>query len=787
MIRNYIKIAFRNAVRNKLFTFVNVAGLSLGLCVSFLLFVHVKRELSYEQHIPGYDLVYRVSSKYWAKMPPSFADKMGEELAGITAIARLNHYQPPVLTHQDGLAMPQFIYFADPSVIDVFGIEFLHGNRKTALDAPASLVITESVATTLFKSGEDPIGKTVRFDGYHEFTVTGVIRDSPTNTHLKIDGLIPIAGSGAATSTSKRWRAVGVYVRFADEPAALAIKSQLREFEYQYFEGESTKEELDRADDHFELEPIASIHLNSHKEKEAETNSDMMYIAVFSVFGVLILLIACINFVNLFSAQAVGRIREIGIRKSIGAHKEQLVAQFLGEAMLIVFFSALLALALSYMGSPWYNTIATSPLSLGEILAWHNISVFVILSTITAICAGCYPAWVIGRQKVNESLKGSALGSSWLARKSLVGLQFTFSNFLLIATVIVYAQMNFIESKDLGFTKEQVVAVKLYGKQWVAATEGEALRTELLRNANVLEAGLTDRMAGDRIGFEGLAQVDKPGVEPVHTRMLRADDGFLGAMQIGIINGTNFIGQPDSIPQYIVNETAAKQLNVDNPVGLVVKNQAQNHLPGRIVGVVKDFNFASLHSPVEPLAIEFNKRDVDYLLVRINANEKQAALEHIEMVLRTAAPGTSLLATFLDQRVENLYSFDISLFKTTQFFSIIIVVIATLGLFALATHEAKSRIKEIGIRKVLGASVKNILMLMGKSFFLLVLISLVFAIPMAWYAGREWLSTFSYQIDISAWMFLMPATVVVGVAMLTVFGQSFRAARTNPVNSLKHE
>lgn len=786
MLQSYLKIAFRNAQRNKLFTIVNVTGLTLGLCVSFLLFVHVRQEMNYETHVPDRELVYRVSTNVWAKMPPLLSEKMKDQFAGIAAIGRMNFRQPPIIQRGEALALPQFVYAVDPAIVDVFGFTFVKGNPRTALVNPATAVISRSMSEKLFKDGEDPLGQVISLDGYQDFTITGVMEDVPRNTHLKVDCMLSIAGTGIENNTSLGWRGVAVYARFNSADAARMVNEQLRGFQYKFYEGDRTREDIDRQGEYFEMEPITAIHLQSHKEKEAEANSDIMYVIVFSVFAVLILLIACINFVNLFSAQAVGRIREIGIRKAIGAVKSQLTIQFLGEAFAIVLFSSMLALALTYTILPWYNRITGADLTVLSMLSGDHMLIFASLALITALCAGGYPAWVIAEHDIHDSVKGHALTSSAFTRKLLVGLQFTFSGFLLMATAIVYAQMNFIDNRYLGFNKEEVLAVKLYGRQYVAATKGDALRSELLRSNLVHEVGLAERIAGERLGFEGIALVDRPESESLDARRLRADEGFLPAMQIRLVSGTNF-SPGDTITQFIINEAAARQLNAGDPVGLMVRSIDNNSPAGRIVGVVEDFNYASLHSAIDPMAIEFSKRDIEYMLVRMSGSEKQEAMQHVESTLRRFAPGTALLGSFVDQRLENLYTFDVSLLKVTQYFSIITIVIATLGLFALAAHEARTRIREIGIRKVLGASVRQILILVGRSFMMLIVMSLLIAGPAAWYAGNRWLSTFSYKVDLGFWMFAVPAAFVLVVGLLTVIGQSVRAARTNPAQTLKHE
>jgi len=790
MIVHFMKVGLRNARRSKLFTFVNLTGLSLGIGAAFLLFVHVRQELNYEAHIPNHELVYRLSTVFWAKTAPPTAGQLKEDFEEVKHIARLSPYNQVTMVAGDATVFPGFTYFADPSVIDVFGISLVKGNPATALSDLSSIVITQQLASQLFKTWEDPMGKEIIINGYQRFVVSGVMKDQPRSTHLKIDCLLSIRQVDANESTSKTWRAVGTYIRFNSVSDAVAVQEKLRDFDYRFYKDFRTKEEVDRNADFFELEPIASIHLMSHKEKEAEANSDMMYIYVFSTFGVLIILIASINFVNLLTAQALRRVKEIVVRRAIGAGKIQLAFQFFGEASIMVVLSAIIGVGLAWTALPWYNELASISMTGADLLSRTHLLMLAAVVGTTALLSGVYPALSIASRSSNIQSTGKLMtqGDASFVRKGLVSVQFVISMFLLIVTVVAFSQLEFIRSRDLGFRKSEVVAVKLYGKLWVEATDHrDALRDELLKNGHVLEVSLTDRIVGDRFGFEGMHLLDKPDDETIDARHVLVDERYLSTMGIELIEGANFSGEPDSIPAYILNESAARQANIENLIGRGVKNVAQGHPAGRIVGIVKDFNYASLHNAIDPLVLEFNRQYPDYMLVRIDKADLEGSLRHVEETLKKAAPGTVVSYSFLDDKLQTLYFKDYSLFRITQLFSVVTIIVAVLGLFALSAHAAEARTKEVGIRKVLGATTRQVIGLFTGEFVVTVGVSLALAIPAGWYASRLWLQGFNERMDLHWLMFTAPVLLIGALAMSAVAIQAWRVARENPVKSLKYE
>ena len=790
MLKNYFIIAWRNLLRNRLYSLVNIAGLAVGMGVSLLIVVHVKSELNYETSIPDHHLIYRVGSTQWAKMSPLLAERLRNEMPGIKAIGRFFAMEPAVIAYEDIQITSEENHFADPSVIDIFQFQFLYGNPEEALKQSRSIVLTKHIADKLFQSNAFPIGETVTIDGHHKYTVTGIMQDLPANTHLRIDCLVSMSSSNIDTNDSRTWRAVSTYALFDSEKAAQNVAENLIAFQYRFLEGIVTPEEIERMGDFYELHPISDIHLHSHREKEMSANSDITYIYIFSALAVLIILIATINFVNLFSTQSIKRAKEIGVRKAIGAHKWQLIKQFLGEAFLMIFIASLLAILLVVLALPWYNQLAPIALGFADLFSVEHLVLFIIVLVLTGLLSGLYPSLHIANYNILKSLKGThaPARSGITLRKALVGLQFFISLIILIGAGAVYLQMQYIYQKDLGFDKEQVIAIKLHGSLWVKAVrQKESFSNELLQIPGVQAMGTISKMMGERFGYEAL-QLKGSQEEPVSARFMRADEGFVETMGISIIEGKDFASSADTAIYFIINRQAAQLLNTNQVIGQKAINTASgDQYEGEIVGIVEDFHYASLHQAIEPLVIEYRPYDADYLLVSIASEHMKETIDAIEAKINTLAPGTLFLYQFIDDRLQSLYHLENDLYRVFRIFSFLSVLIACMGLFAIAAHTVETRTKEIGIRKVLGASVSSILLLLSKDYIRLILIASAIAIPVANYFITDWLESFAYKIEISWWMFAVPGLLVLLIALFSVMGQTWKAARANPVESLRNE
>ena len=791
MFRSYLKAAYRNLIRNKVFSLINIMGLSVGIAVSLLMLVHIKRELSYETDFPKHERIYRVASTQWAKMPPSLAEALYREMPEIEDIGRLYYINPQIIEYKDRQITADECYLADSSVINIFNLKFLKGNPEQVLVNPNTMVLTQRIAQKLFAEDEDPVGKTVKLNGYQDIMITGVMENLPTDTHLKIDFLASIVGSDVDTDESRTWSGVSIYALLQSPEAARRVSEKLRDFQYRFKEGIYTPAEIEREGDFFELHPITDIHLHSHREKEMSANSDIRYVYLFAALSCLIILIASINFINLFTTQALKRMKEVGVRKAIGARKGQLAGQFFGEAFFMVGIATAIALLLTFLFLPLYNQVAALQLTAGELFSFQNMLILIGLVLVTGLLSGAYPAWMVVRFGVVSSLKGKPIPTRGIIslRRGLIGFQFMISILILIGTLAISQQMRFVYEKDLGFDQNQLVAIKLYGSLWPQAVEHqETFLKELLRNSEVKSATVVSKLVGERFGYEAIKLKDSPDDAEIPTRIVRVGDGFLETMNIRLLQGRNFKRSADTSATFLINKAAAQQLPTENSIGRVATNLA-NDYDGQIIGVVEDFHFASLRDKVEPLVIEYRPTlySANYLLVKIDSYNVQEGLTAIQDTVDRLAGGTPLVYHFLDDRLHHLYRSESDLYRIFQFFAVLSIVIACLGLFAMTAYAVEIRRKEIGIRKVLGASVQQLLFILSKEYMQLILIVSIIAIPLANYFITEWLQTFAYQASPGGWIFAVPGLIVLFVTLLSVSTQTLRAAMRNPVESLRDE
>ena len=569
--------------------------------------VHIKRELSYETAFPKHEQIYRVASTQWAKMPPPLAEALQTEMPEIEATGRFYYINPQIIEYEDRQITADECYLADASIIDIFDLKFVRGSTAQALAKPNTIVLTQRVAERLFLPEEDPIGKTIRLNGHQDVMVTAIMKNLPTNTHLKIDVLASIIGSDVDTDESRVWSAVSIYALLPSSTAAQRVSEKLRDFQYRFKEGIYTPAEIDREGDFFELHPITDIHLHSQREKEMSANSDIRYVYLFAILSLLIILIASINFINLFTTQALKRMKEIGVRKAIGAQKGQLARQFFGEAFIMVGIATGIALLLTYLFLPLYNQVAALQLRASELFTFPHMLLLMGLGLITGLLSGAYPAWMVVRFGVVASLKSQPIPTRGFIslRRGLIGFQFMISILILIGTLAIRQQMHFVYEKALGYDQDQLVAIKLYGPLWPQVVEHQETFLEALsQNAQVKNATVVSKLMGERFGYEAIKLKDRPDDEAVATRFVRVGDGFLETMNIRLLQGRDFRRSGDTSSTFLINEAAAQQLAVEDAIGQLATNTANNY-EGQIIGIVEDFHFASLRDEVEPLVIEY--------------------------------------------------------------------------------------------------------------------------------------------------------------------------------------
>ena len=794
MLKNFIKVAFRNLFRQKTYSSLNLLGLSLGIACTLLLTLHIREELSYDKNFPQHDRTYRVVTTEWSKSSPPLAGEMMKYFPEISSIARFANHGTNVFHNLDGKKGEDNGYFADSSVVKVFDLKPILGDPFQALREPTAIVLTRSMAYRFF-GNNDPIGQKLISNDRDEFWVRAVIEDLPANTHLKFDYLVsmPLLYKlrGPNNMNGRNWMFGWTYIQLRRPEDITKVKARLSDFWMNYRSDITDRTDAAKEAASARLQPLTDIHLHSNLIQEMGPNGSVIYIYIFIAVGILILLIACINFVNLFTTQTLKRMKEVAVRKVLGAPRSGLILQFLGEALILAIFSGMVAIILYQLALPFYNSITGRQVSATILLQPVNMFIIAGIILITGLLSGLFPALFISGFEPAGSLKGNRTpgSSAGLLRKSLVVFQFIASGFLIISTILVYRQMNLFRNKQLGFDKDQVAVIPLYGDlQDKLRTHPELLKNEFLSNPDILAVGESSNIIGDDLSVESVTPVNTvPGKEYPPVRVFRVDDNYLTVLNIPLKEGRNFSRAGHDSASFIINETAAKVLGIDNPIGTVVINNSNDNLRGKIVGVVKDFHYASLHNQVEPLVLEYHPEWAGNLLVKIRAGKTASALAFLKAKVAELNPATLFSYGFLDERIAGLYKKEDNMSTLLKIFSVFSILISCLGLFGLAAYAAEIRTREIGIRKVIGASTGNLVRLLSRDFMIPVLIGNLISWPLAWWAIHQWLREFTYQVDIGWSVFALSFTLTGLAALLTVGFRCWRTARANPIQSLRAE
>ncbi|SDH01189.1 ABC transporter permease [Chitinophaga filiformis] len=800
MLQSYLKIALRNLWKNKLFTTINITGLALGLACSLLIIFHVKQELNYDKGYSKADRIFRVTmlgrgegAQNWAATSFPTGPALQEEIPEVVTTARLHRpypYQVFSYTAPDG-TLSKFEekdgFFADPTVTDVFDLDFVAGDKTTALSAPDNIVITEKMAQKYFH-GANPVGKVLQDDiNRAPLRVTGVIREHTFPSHLQFDYLLSMATihhhQSDESLANRTWNGFYTYA-VLDKAASLPkVQSRLTDFTVKFYLpiGETREEII--ADRLVALQPVTAIHLHSKLEKEMGQNSDITYVRIFSLAALFILLVAAVNFINLYTAQAFGRMKEIGMRKVVGATKKQVIIQFLGESMITTMLATILALVVFKSAVPFYNEIASRPLYMSKVLTASSLGIVVLLVAFIGLLAGSYPAWNVARFHPVTALKGKGNpgSSANTVRKGLVIFQFVVSVFMIISTIVIYRQIKFFHNKDLGFDREQLAGITIYGPMW---QRFGALINDINQNADIASYAIVSTLPGDRFSSQSFRPVSSdPDQAFNNSRIMWSDERLLSTLQIPLLEGRNFFNQMPDVKnmEFIINESAVRTYQLKSPIGERVILDGDT---GSIVGVVKDFNFASLHSPVDPLVIKYDPYRANYLLLKIKPGRIQAALTFMEGKIKALTPSGTFTYTFIDDKLNRLYASENQMSTIFKAFAAFAIFISCMGLFGLSAYTAQLRIKEVSIRKVLGASSSYIALLLSMDFVKLVFIAILLSCPIAWWAMDKWLNNFAYRIPISGWMFVLAGAFALIVAILTVSYQALKVALTNPVKYL---
>ena len=805
MIRNYFKIAWRNLIKNKIFSLVNIVGLAIGLACFLLIALYVTDELSYDRHYDKADQIYRVDSEIkFGGNELNLAvnsDPMGATLKKdypqVEEYTRLYASSGNKLVKKGNeFINEQFVTHADSTFFNVFSLPAISGDTRKALNEPNTVVITESTAKKYFGT-VDAIGKIIETDNNTPYKVTAVIYDIPKNSHFKFDMIFSM------DNVDYQWgnylsHNFHTYIVLRKGTDYKAFEKNFSQYIQKYVLPQakqmmeiSTMEEFEKSGNrlNYSLTPLTKIHLYSDRTVELAPNGNIQYVYIFSAVALFILLIACINFMNLSTARSSNRAREVGIRKVLGTRRKDLITQFLFESTLLAVISLLIAIGIAFLVLPVFNDVASKTMSLQSFFGPKTILFIIALPIVVGIVAGSYPAFFLSGFQPIQVLKGKLkLGNKSVGmRSTLVVFQFFTSIALIIGTIIIYKQLNFIQNTKLGFNKDQVLIVN---DVYALDKNLNAFKNEVLQMPGVVSATLSGFLPVNSARNDNTYSKDPvmDSKNALSMQTWRIDYDYIKTLGMEMLKGRNFSKEFGSdSTAVILNESAARVLGYDDPIGKkVYTSMNDKNSSYDIIGVVKNFHYESLRQNIGPLCFVLG-RSAWLASFKVNAANIPQILKEVESKWKIMAPGMPYSYRFMDDSFDEMYRSEIRVGKIAMIFSLLAIFIACLGLFGLATFMAEQRTKEIGIRKVLGASVQGIIQLLSKDFLKLVLISFCLAVPLAWWGMHTWLQDFAYRIDISWWIFIVAGIAALSIALLTISFQAIRAAIANPVKSLRTE
>jgi putative ABC transport system permease protein len=807
MLKNHLKITLRNLRNYKAYSLINIIGLAVGIacCVAIMLFV--RDELSYDRFNEFADRIYRPTlhgringhDLNGTGSPVAMGPAVYHDLPDVAAYTRLAKSDPTVVRYENKTFVEERFFAADSTIFDVFTFPFLMGNPKTALTQPNTVVVTESMAHKYF-GNENPIGKILNTGKHDNFVVTGVIKDIPQNSHLHPDFMASL--TTLPDSRNPTWLSNNYYtyllLRKGVNPVDFQKKLNEEVAKYaspqlKAVAGISLEQFRAAGNDYgFVLQPLTSIHLNSHLDGEIEPNGDITYVYIFSAIAIAILLIACINFVNLATARSEKRAKEVGVRKTLGSTRSYLVGQFMSESILMSILAVVLAVGIVELLLPFFNQIANKALSLNLFSDPSSIPVLVCLAIVVGVIAGSYPAFYLSSFHPIDVLKSEVRkgGRKSILRSGLVIFQFAISIALFVGTFIIFAQLRYVQTRDLGFDKEETIVVNRTND---LSNQLQSFEDELRTNRGIASLSNSNGIPGNQDGDNAARLEGAPESQYEDIQQMFCDFGFAETYKFGIADGRFFSkDHPSDSAAVVVNEEVEKSFNTKNIVGkyLVYPGPRGIEQKYQIVGVVRNFNYKSLHEPIRPLAIRlFPARGFvgQFVTVRLAPGDHLSTISFIEKIWKKYAGDEEFSWNFLDDSLQKLYAADQRTNEIAGAFSVLAIFIASLGLLGLAAFVTEQRTKEIGIRKVLGASVAEIVALLSKEFVKWVLIANVVAWPLAYYVMNNWLKNFAYRTDMSIWIFAVSGILALLIALLTVSSHAIKAATANPVEALRYE
>jgi len=821
MLRNYFTIAIRNLVSHKLYSAINILGLAIGLACVILIAIFVRYETSYDQHWSKADQIYRVvrtfkagngsPALYLGTNAPQTGPLLKADFPELEQVVRLWGYRL-LLGRDDIVFYETGIKFADPEVFEVFDIPFIQGDRATALSEPFSIVLDESTARKYF-GDEDPMGQSLMIENRAPMKVTGVMQDLPDNTHLRVDMIASLSTMVAAYGEGflQSWGSNNfhTYVLTPKGYDIAKLEAQIPDF--------LTRHVAEDANDWtaFPIQRLTDIHLTSNRDNEQKANGSMAGIYTFSAIAFFILLIACFNFMNLSTARSAQRAREVGMRKVMGAGRKQLISQFLGESVLLSLMAMVLAVAMVEMSLPWFKSFIGLNLTFDYLGSPIMLVSLLLLAILVGFFAGSYPAFYLSAFRPATVLKGDLTrgNKGVMFRKVLVVAQFAISIALVIATAIVFAQMKFTSEMDLGLDKEQIMVVRGAPSSGFG-TSYDAMKQEFLKHPNIISVTGANLMPSDQNTNSNGVRAE--GFDPEGRGMpnLNVDFDFFDTFGIKLLAGRVFSPErgtdlwkptseetPKQSASFMLNKLAAKQLGWTPEEALgkwfeVAQEEAfAESVRGPIIGVVDDVNFSTLREAVKPLyyrvmkSTEVDARfpNFDQMAIKFEAGKAGEIIEYIDTAWKNYLPAVPMNRSFIDDNFAALYQSEQQQGELFTIFAVLAIFIAALGLYGLAAFTTEQRTKEIGIRKVMGGSVKDIVLLLTRDFSKLVLLSNVIAWPVVWVLMNRWLETFAYRIDLGLLPFVLASIAALAIALLTVGGLAAKAALSKPALALRYE
>ena len=817
MFQNYLKIAWRNLLQQKGFSFINIFGLTIGLTCCFLILLFVRHELSYDKFHAKHDRIYRISylpkfaglTEPLALTPPPVSPLLASTFSEVETSARMFRSPATVEVRTNPQSAPvkfdeERFFFGDPAILNIFSFRFLKGDPNTALRDKFSVIVSRKAAQRYF-GNTDPIGKTLTYEGRHPMTITGVIDDFPDNSHIYPEMVSNYETMFATENEAARKNLPYnfvishsyTYVLLRPGRSPESVNARFPAF----LKAHADKEIASGIE--YKLEPMRDFHLRSTAQNTPEPAGSMTYVYIFMGIAGITLMIACINFINLSTARSLRRAKEVGIRKVLGSARKQLIGQFLGESMLLSFFALLLSLVLISVLLPVLNTLTNKQLTLNYLLQdrWLLPS-FIGIAVLSGVLSGVYPAFFVSGFQPIATLKGSfssAKAKGGILREALLGIQLVASICLIIGALVTFQQLAFLRDQPLGFDKDFIITVNTRNQKitnvFTTASDSsyqrlKTFREVLLRNPQVQDVTLSNAPLGSggvhrNVVPEGYTQKENL----MFTAILAVDHNFAETYGLKLVAGRHFSEAytTDKSAAFLINEAAVKQYGWKTPSAAIGKGLNVEGKQGKIIGVLKDFHNRSLYAPIDGLVMSISQPELNVFSIKLRPKQVEQTIGFIRQQWDQFFPEKSFDYAFLDQDLARQYDRDQRLSQLISYFAIMTILISCMGLFGLVSLATQQKTKEIGIRKVLGASVPGLVAMLSKGYVRLVLLAMAVASPLAWWGMNKWLQTFAYKVDVAWWVFALAGMLTLFITLITVSFQSVKAALINPVRSLRSE